>query len=364
MEMCFHKYHGTGNDFILVDDRGGLFPAGPGEAQPLIARLCARRTGIGADGLILIRKGGVSAPDTAFRMIYYNADGLEGSFCGNGSRCALAFAHELGITGGDDILFEASDGLHRASILSHSTAGDYRVRVQLRDSPVPEQLEEDTYLADTGSPHLVLFHDDVKSVDVPVLGRRIRQAERWKPGGVNVNFVEVLDASLLYIRTYERGVEAETLSCGTGAAAAALAAWLRAGAGGDRAAYSSGKSGVKGDQGAHATVAKGSGEQQNAYPNGVEEPGEQGTASRIRAEGPVEQRSAYRIRAEGPVEHRSAYHNREEGPGKQRTAYRIRAAGGELGLSFTVPSGAGEPLREIMLEGPATKVFSGIYSPG
>ncbi|PSR05038.1 MAG: diaminopimelate epimerase [Bacteroidetes bacterium SW_11_45_7] len=210
MTIPFVKYHGTGNDFILIDNRSEWFPE---DHQTLIANLCQRRFGIGADGLICIRHH----HEVAYKMVYFNADGREGSMCGNGSRCAVAFAGKLGMIKGARLSFEAYDGIHEASINTDSIA------VQMADVTAIERIGEDFFI-DTGSPHYIQFHHDIDQMDVESKGRSIRNSAPYAEKGVNVNFVELRDNQPHKLRTYERGVEAETYSCGTGAVAAAIAA--------------------------------------------------------------------------------------------------------------------------------------------
>lgn len=222
--MHFYKYQGTGNDFVLIDDRAQTFPA---HDQALVARLCHRRFGIGADGLILLQ----THPDYDFRMVYFNADGAEGSMCGNGGRCIVRFAHDLGLFE-RQTRFLAVDGEHAAELRNDQRGAAQRgaAQVHLRMSNVSGSLDEatglqpnQTYL-NTGSPHVVQFVDDVDEYDVVGEGRSIRYSAAFAPGGTNVNFTQLVDGASLYVRTYERGVEDETYSCGTGATAAALAA--------------------------------------------------------------------------------------------------------------------------------------------
>jgi len=206
----FVKYHGTGNDFIMIDDRSLSLNL----RESHVELLCHRHFGIGADGLILIRnKAGYD-----FEMVYYNSDGRLGSMCGNGSRCAVAFAHSLGITS-HEVRFIASDGSHEARILS---TDPYLVRIKMGDVSGIEANAEYYYL-DTGSPHVVLFTRGVEEKNVFDEGRKIRNNDRFRKEGTNVNFVEAADGGL-FIRTYERGVEDETLSCGTGVTASVIAA--------------------------------------------------------------------------------------------------------------------------------------------
>jgi diaminopimelate epimerase len=214
MTLPFFKYQGTGNDFVMIDDRQGHFPVG----QARISQLCHRRFGIGADGLILLQ----SHPEYDFRMVYFNADGTEGSMCGNGGRCTVRFAHDLGIIQ-DSTRFMAVDGEHLASVCEED------IFLKMQDVKAVEQHAEYDFL-NTGSPHYVTFLSELKDLDVYEKGFQIRYADEWVArGGTNVNFVEVLDPENLFVRTYERGVEDETYSCGTGVTACALAAHLRYG---------------------------------------------------------------------------------------------------------------------------------------
>lgn len=212
MKLSFHKFQATGNDFILVDDRNKIFPTGN---NSLIQRLCNRRFGIGADGLILLRND----PEYDFRMIYFNADGYEGSMCGNGGRCIAALAHML-FQEKFHFRFMAFDGVHEAEIQGITESG-FMVRLSMSPVNLPSAIENDLLL-NTGSPHYVRFVQDAASVDVNSEGRSIRNSEPFLREGVNVNFCEVHSDSLT-VRTYERGVEEETLSCGTGVTAAAIA---------------------------------------------------------------------------------------------------------------------------------------------
>ena len=208
MDQTFYKYQGTGNDFILIDDRANVFPL---KYVSLVARLCDRRFGIGADGLILIQ----NAATSDFKMVYFNADGNESSLCGNGARCTIAFANFLNCIE-DKTTFEAVDGLHSAHI-----DGDI-ISLQMHDVNKIQAFENHTFL-DTGSPHHVEMVEKLKTFDVYGNGKRIREGSPYYATGTNVNFVEQLAKDQFAIRTYERGVEDETLSCGTGATAVALA---------------------------------------------------------------------------------------------------------------------------------------------
>ena len=208
MLFTFYKYQGTGNDFIILDNRDGQIPA---LTTKQISKLCDRRFGIGADGLILLgKKEGYD-----FEMIYYNADGNESSMCGNGGRCLVKFAYSMGIIK-TTYKFYAIDGDHEAEI-----DNDNIVRLKMKD--VDHVEHHSSYmLLNTGSPHFIKFANDVANIDVVETGKEIRYSKHFTKEGVNVNFVETLDEDSIFVRTYERGVEDETLSCGTGVTAAAL----------------------------------------------------------------------------------------------------------------------------------------------
>ena len=220
---AFWKMSGGGNDFVVFDDRSGWFPLDSAAAVPA---LCARATGIGADAVLLLQPAADRA--ALFRMTYFNADGSEAPMCGNGALCIASFARDRGLAGaGEEVVFETGAGLYRAQV---GVAGGSRVRLRMRDpggivASVPE-IQALGYaragLADTGTPHLVALVPDARGVDVAVEGRRLREHDAFAPEGLNVDFVEVVDGSTLRLRTYERGVEAETLSCGTGATAGAI----------------------------------------------------------------------------------------------------------------------------------------------
>lgn len=212
MVFDFCKYHGTGNDFIMADNRNRKFRLSGDQ----IRRLCLRHFGIGADGLIYLNKS-VTAD---FSMEYFNADGKPGTMCGNGGRCIAAFAKMLGIVD-REARFEASDGIHHALIL-RTENGQSTVKLKMKDVYGIRELE-DGFFVDTGSPHFIRFVDDVDQIDLLTVGKEIRWSKRFAPGGTNVNFVQV-HGNLLKIRSYERGVENITLSCGTGVVGAALAA--------------------------------------------------------------------------------------------------------------------------------------------
>lgn len=207
----FSKYQATGNDFILIDNRDGSLDD---IDVPAISKLCDRRFGIGSDGLILIE----TDADTDFHMRFYNPDGSQ-SLCGNGSRCAVIFARSLGIID-NHTTFLAHDGRHEAEISGNI------VRLKMKDVTNVRNLGDGMFL-DTGSPHLIQFVVNIDRCNVYSEGKRIRNGGLFKKDGVNVNFVEVLDKQDIYVRTYERGVEDETLSCGTGVTAAAVAAHIK-----------------------------------------------------------------------------------------------------------------------------------------
>jgi diaminopimelate epimerase len=209
MTVDFFKYQGTGNDFIVLDNRGKKYS---GLTQKQIAFLCNRHFGIGADGLMLLQlKDGFD-----FEMVYFNSDGAEGSMCGNGGRCLVAFANQLGLIT-TTATFTASDGIHEAAVKE-----DGMIELKMKDVTQLERTADHSIL-NTGSPHYIKWVDNADEVNVFEEGKKIRNSKKFAQEGINVNFVEVQPAGLK-VRTYERGVEAETLSCGTGVTAAALAA--------------------------------------------------------------------------------------------------------------------------------------------
>jgi diaminopimelate epimerase len=208
MKITFRKYQGTGNDFIIIDNRDGRFS---GVSTLQIAFLCDRKLGIGGDGLMLLE----AAEGFDFRMVYYNADGNEGSMCGNGGRCLVQFAYDIGIQK-ENYQFIAVDGPHEACI-------DANKLIQLKMKDVTNiELNAGDVILDTGSPHFIRFVGELSGLDVYNEGRKIRYNDTYTKEGINVNFVKRTTQGIK-IRTYERGVEDETLSCGTGATAAAIA---------------------------------------------------------------------------------------------------------------------------------------------
>jgi len=208
MQQKFYKYQGTGNDFVMIDNRLQTFSK---KDAKRISFLCDRRFGIGADGLILLE----NHPDFDFKMVYYNADGNESSMCGNGGRCLVAFARQLGVIS-ENAIFEAIDGVHHATI-----KGDI-IRLQMQDVLAIEKHSNHVFL-NTGSPHHVQFEDHIEDFDIKTKGATIRYGEPYNETGSNVNFVKKINHQVFAVRTYERGVEDETLSCGTGVTAVALA---------------------------------------------------------------------------------------------------------------------------------------------
>jgi diaminopimelate epimerase len=209
MQVEFYKYQGAGNDFVMIDNRSGFFPK---ENTQLIAHLCDRRFGIGGDGLILLENDS----DTDFRMVYYNSDGNQSSMCGNGGRCLVAFAKDLNVIE-NETTFIATDGLHHASFEDNGL-----VSLQMIDVPTID-IKKDYSFLNTGSPHHVQMVEDLEHFNVKENGSAIRYSELYGAAGSNINFVKKIDDATFRLRTYERGVEDETLACGTGATAVAIA---------------------------------------------------------------------------------------------------------------------------------------------
>lgn len=205
----FYKYHGAGNDFVLLDGRNSL--SGKVLDKDWVAWVCHRHFGVGADGLMVLQ----SSDKVDFVMDYYNSDGRLGSMCGNGGRCIASFSKYLQIAK-DEVTFEAADGLHKAIFRDNG-----EVALQMTDVSGMEPLLDGLFL-DTGSPHLVLWVDDLPKYPVYQKGTSFRNEPVFQPGGTNVNFVEV-NQGIVSVRTFERGVEQETLACGTGVTAVALA---------------------------------------------------------------------------------------------------------------------------------------------
>lgn len=211
MNLTFYKFHGTGNDFIMVDNRDNNFSKND---TNLINLLCHRRFGIGADGLILLEKPEVEGDD--FKMVYYNSDGNQSSMCGNGGRCLVAFAKYLKIIV-KKAKFTAIDGPHEALIK------DKIISLKMQNVEA-KNLNENFLFLNTGSPHHIIFTEEVDEVDVKAEGAKIRYSSSYESsGGTNVNFVQPAGEDAFFVRTYERGVEDETYSCGTGVTAVALA---------------------------------------------------------------------------------------------------------------------------------------------
>ena len=208
MKINFIKYQGTGNDFIMIDNRQLFFPK---DHVALIAQLCDRRFGIGGDGLILLENDAASD----FKMVYFNSDGNQSTMCGNGGRCLVAFANKLQIID-QSATFMAIDGLHHATI-----SKDGIVSLQMKDVTSVANSVDYVFL-DTGSPHHVQLVSDLIHLNVKEKGAAIRYSDLYGKAGANVNFVEQINPTAFSIRTYERGVEDETLSCGTGATATAI----------------------------------------------------------------------------------------------------------------------------------------------
>ncbi len=217
--MEFYKYQGAGNDFLIADNRSGAISLSPEE----IGRLCDRRYGVGADGLMLLE----DSPEHDFKMVYFNSDGSGGMMCGNGGRCMVAFAADMGCSSFD---FEAADGPHSAQILSAS-GHEKTVRLKMKDVSGIRMIDGNSYFLDTGTRHYVRFVPDVAECDVVGEGRRIRNLPEFAPVGTNVNFVSVMPGGhsesfrSIMVRTYEKGVEDETFACGTGITAAAIASF-------------------------------------------------------------------------------------------------------------------------------------------
>lgn len=207
MTLSFYKYHGTGNDFIIIDNRAGNIEL----SKQQVNKLCNRHFSIGADGLMLMNNSKYD-----FEMKYYNADGNEGSMCGNGGRCMVQFVYDMGLHK-REYNFTAVDGEHQASIEDNGW-----IDLKMKDVEGIHVSDFSDYILDTGSPHYVKTVSNIWNYDVIKEGREIRYSRHFAKEGINVNFTQVDDEGDISVRTYERGVEDETLSCGTGVTAAAL----------------------------------------------------------------------------------------------------------------------------------------------
>lgn len=219
--MTLYKYQGAGNDFLLVDNREGKISFSKDE----ISSLCDRRYGVGADGLMLLE----SSEKYDFKMVYYNSDGSGGMMCGNGGRCIVAFAKDLGYENFD---FEAVDGFHTAEVISENKK-EKIVRLKMKDvtkwrhlASINVEYPVEGYFLDTGTRHFVSFVEDISEAKVVEIGKAIRYANEFAPIGVNANFVEASE-NLLKVRTYEKGVEGETFACGTGIVASSIVAHIK-----------------------------------------------------------------------------------------------------------------------------------------
>lgn len=221
--MHFHKYQGAGNDFVMLDQREHQWLTRADREK--IEHFCDRRFGIGADGLILLQQ----LPGYDFEMVYFNADGRESTMCGNGGRCIAAFAHDLGIVG-NHARFMAIDGEHEAVISTPASRTEAWVELKMQNVQQVE-IQDNVYILNTGSPHYVRFEPDIDALNMYAEGRAVRYSDRFKQDGINVNLVcrtnDPESTPALKIRTYERGVEDETLACGTGVTAAALATFFQ-----------------------------------------------------------------------------------------------------------------------------------------
>ena len=219
MKVPFVKYHGTGNDFILIDNRKKKIKL----TKKQIANFCHRRFGIGADGLMLLE----SHSEFPFEMIYYNADGLKSSMCGNGGRCISAFAHSLRIFK-EKVSFLAVGKIYHAHLTNQKENNKKNISLQMNDVLKKNILHKKNFILNTGSPHYVKFVENIELNNFIEEAKKIRYGKTWGEKGINVNFVSIegknkKSKNLISVRTYERGVEEETYSCGTGAVACALA---------------------------------------------------------------------------------------------------------------------------------------------
>ena len=207
MKISFNKFNGAGNDFIIIDNRDNDIKVN----SSLVSLLCNRNFGVGADGVIVIK----NCKKSDFEILHFTPDGEIGSLCGNGSRCAVSFAHKNKIIE-NKTTFKAFDGFHNAEILNNNL-------IKMEMNIISDIIENEYGIwVDTGSPHLVIRSDDTESLNVYNSAREIRYNDYYRDEGVNVNFVEKIDDEKFKIRTYERGVEDETLACGTGSTASAI----------------------------------------------------------------------------------------------------------------------------------------------
>ena len=216
-DFTFYKLCGTGNDFVMVDNRENVI----GNRKKLAQDVCSRQRGVGADGLILIEQ--TKKQDADLKMRIFNADGSEAEMCGNGMRCAGWMAHHI-LGCEKDLVFETLAGIVRTFVKKNIVKVQLSDPVDFRDY-APVEVEDGIfyfYFINTGVPHCVIFEDKIDDFDVVRIGREIRHHDHFEPAGTNVNFVQVLDSSTIKVRTYERGVEDETLACGTGSTASAI----------------------------------------------------------------------------------------------------------------------------------------------
>ncbi len=218
--IAFTKMHGAGNDFVLIDDRTETFPV---HDHILLAMLAAPRTGIACEGVILLQKSSVAD----FRMVFFNPDGTEADLCGNGARCVAAFAREIGAVRAPAMTFETRAGLVDAEVSANGAVKVWMPEPKNRryglQVKVGDQFVAGDYV-EAGVPHFIVPCENIAAVDVEGLGRALRLSDAFAPNGTNVDFVQFIPAHKALIRTYERGVEAESGACGTGAVATAVVA--------------------------------------------------------------------------------------------------------------------------------------------
>jgi len=218
-QIAFSKLSGAGNDFVVIDNRKGIVPS---DLSKFIEKICARRISVGADGVLLVENSNVAD----FKMRYFNSDGGEAETCGNGARCIAKFAYSEGIVKSEKMTFETKAGIYTAEIIGKDVKIKMGDTVDMRLN-FPIKLSDGTFtisFANSGVPHAIFVVDDLENVDVVKLGRETRYHKDFSPKGTNVNFIKVRDKNNIDIRTYERGVEDETLACGTGSIASAIVA--------------------------------------------------------------------------------------------------------------------------------------------